>query len=67
MREVSPHIPSMENESEMKPMKAIRTLAMTPKGKEAIADMPELTWDQVMDRAEIGSCNPCELGRPTKR
>jgi len=51
----------MENESEMKPRKAIRTLALTPKGKRAVAEMPKLTWDEVLERSNaMGS-------KPTKR
>ena len=37
------------------PTKAIRTIALTPKGKKAIAHMPKLTWDDVLQRThELG-------------
>jgi hypothetical protein len=52
----------MDTESEMKAKKAIRTIALTPKGERAISDRPKLTWEDVLNGAVRG--RPNGVGRP---
>lgn len=38
--------------------RSMRTVALTDKGMQAIADMPPRTWDDVLKTSKVGSCNP---------